>query len=164
MKNTLIVPISIIAVAAVAVLVIKLLGMAQESSIPLPPSVTPPADLPSPATSTTSSSTDGVADREEILHVQIDQDASGLGVKVAPLEVVEDSRCPIDVQCIQAGTVRVRTLLISGLGQSEVIFKLDTPVSTEAEEVTLVKVTPERVAGKNIVPGQYRFEFKVKKR
>ena len=36
------------------------------------------------------------------------------GVHLTPLEVVSDSRCPIDVQCIQAGTVTVRTRIEEG--------------------------------------------------
>lgn len=29
------------------------------------------------------------------------------GLRVTPLELLEDSRCPVDVQCVRAGDVRI---------------------------------------------------------
>lgn len=43
-------------------------------------------------------------------------------LKVTPIKVVQDSRCPIGVQCIQAGTLIVKTkfeILDNSSGQSE---------------------------------------------
>ncbi|MEZ0208962.1 MAG: hypothetical protein ACAH17_02185 [Candidatus Paceibacterota bacterium] len=98
------------------------------------------------------------------LETTIGRTASGLGVTVTPLVVVEDSRCPVDVQCIQAGTVRVQTTLVSGLGTATQVFTLNTPVTTEAEIITLFAVTPVKESGKEISPSNYRFVFKVVKR
>lgn len=98
------------------------------------------------------------------LQTRIDQGATGLDVKVVPLQVMEDSRCPTDVQCIQAGTVRVRALLTSGLGTAAQIFALNTPITTEAEIITLVDVTPVKVSTQSISSSEYRFTFKVEKR
>ncbi len=94
----------------------------------------------------------------------IGQGASGLGVGVAPEEVLEDSRCPIDVQCVWAGTVRVRTLLSSGLGEAAQIFELGKPITTEAEEITLVDVLPYPEEGEKPSSGDYRFIFEISKR
>lgn len=98
------------------------------------------------------------------VETMIDQGASALDVKIVPLAVIEDSRCPKDVQCIQAGTVRVRAQLISGLGTANQIFTLNAPVTTEAETITLVEVRPETEAGKSINAKDYRFVFKISKR
>lgn len=98
------------------------------------------------------------------LETQIGKEVSGLDVRITPLEVIEDSRCPIDVVCIQAGTVRVRARLMSGLGEAMQEFKLNEPVTTEVERVTLTGVFPQPTAGTEIRDGEYVFEFEVAKR
>ena len=98
------------------------------------------------------------------VEASIDQTVSGFSTKITPLEVVEDSRCPADVQCIQAGTVRLPVKLQSASGDSESIVTLNTPITTEAEEITLMQVTPNPVAGTQFLPSDYRFTFWVKKR
>jgi hypothetical protein len=95
----------------------------------------------------------------------IDEGASALGVKVVPLEVLEDSRCPIGVECIVAGTVRVRALLSSGLGTAEQIFTLGEVITTETEEVALIDVKPKAILlNESIETAEYRFIFEIKKR
>ncbi len=110
-----------------------------------------------------STTTPGKA-QEGTMVLTLNQGGTILGVKVTPLEVVEDSRCPVDVTCIQAGTVRVRANLQSGLGTSKQTFTLNTPITTEAEIITLVDVTPGKISTKTISPSDYRFTFKVTKR
>lgn len=100
---------------------------------------------------------------ELTITAKINKPASGLGVTVAPLEVVEDSRCPSDVVCIQAGTARVRSGITSGLGKGEIIFKLNTPITTEAERVELIQVLPEARSEIPIRANEYRFIFKITK-
>jgi hypothetical protein len=102
--------------------------------------------------------------RQVTLEARIDQGASGLDVKVVPLEVLEDSRCPIDVTCIQAGTVRLRAQLESGLGTANPVFTLGTPVTTEAETVELIEVRPPARQDVALKPGDYTFVFRVTKR
>ena len=87
-----------------------------------------------------------------------------LGIKITPLEVIEDSRCPIDVQCIQAGTVRLKVRLESGLGKSEMILGLDKTITTEAENISLTSVTPAPRASVKISPADYQFTFSVSQR
>lgn len=43
------------------------------------------------------------------------------GLAVRPIAVLEDSRCPSDVQCVWAGRLRLRTA-ISGVGETELIL------------------------------------------
>lgn len=102
--------------------------------------------------------------KQTFLQTGIGQEVSGLDVNILPTDIVEDSRCPYDVQCIQAGTVRVRATVTSGLGTSTSIFALDTPFTTEAETITLIAVTPIKESGKTIANTDYRFTFKVTKR
>ena len=85
-------------------------------------------------------------------------------VRIMPFEIVEDSRCPSDVQCIQAGTVRVRVETVSAMGTSTDVIALGKTLTTEAEEITFVAATPERRSGSDIAGGDYRFTFKVGKR
>jgi len=101
---------------------------------------------------------------EGIIVARIDEGGSALSVKVIPHEVLEDSRCPEGVTCIWEGRVLLRTTLESGLGTSSHVFTLGEPVTTEAEEITLIEVTPYPREGTLIAPSDYRFHFTVKKR
>lgn len=85
-------------------------------------------------------------------------------VTIRPLSIEEESRCPSDVQCIQAGTVRVKTEIVSGLGTSTDIIALGDFITTEAEKVTFVSARPEPVAGAHIPASAYRLTFEVVKR
>ncbi|MFA5942492.1 MAG: hypothetical protein WC798_02355 [Candidatus Paceibacterota bacterium] len=98
------------------------------------------------------------------LDARIGQEVSGLDVRIVPIEVLEDSRCPIDVQCIQAGTVRIRARLISGLGEANQEFRLGQPITTETEVVTLTDVLPQPKAGIEIKESDYLFTFAITKR
>ncbi len=95
------------------------------------------------------------------LEAGIGKGANSLGVKITPLEVLEDSRCPLDVVCIQAGTVRVRARIENESGSVIEIFKLQSPVITEMATIEMVKVTPESRSQRVITPLDYRFLFKV---
>jgi hypothetical protein len=90
--------------------------------------------------------------------------ASALGVTVTPQGLLEDSRCPIGVQCIWAGQVRVRVQIDSGLGTAHEEFTVGRTITTEAEAVTLVEVSPTPREGVEIAPADYRFIFEIQKR
>ena len=102
--------------------------------------------------------------QSKIVEVSIGKSAAALDVAVLPLEVLEDSRCPKGVECVWAGTVRLKARLTSGLGASTTEFTLGTPVTTEAEKVTLIEVRPAPTAGVTITPATYVFVFKIEKR
>jgi hypothetical protein len=106
----------------------------------------------------------GGVSREATIETRIDKGASALDVEVVPLAVLEDSRCPSGVECIQAGTVRIRALLSSGLGEvPQQVFELGKPITTEAEIVTLIHVEPEATT-EGISLNSYRFIFRITKR
>ena len=80
------------------------------------------------------------------------------GTSIKPLEVIEDSRCAVDVQCIQAGTVRLKALINS----AEQIVSLNVPVTVGQKTLTMTKVEPIKYANKQIAPADYRFTFEIK--
>lgn len=83
-------------------------------------------------------------------------EVAGMQLKVVSL--VEDSRCPSDVQCIQAGTVRVK-VSVSG---SEYTLTLNKPEVIGALSVTLVDVTPhDKKSTQTIKSEDYRFTFTI---
>jgi len=87
-----------------------------------------------------------------------------LGLRIEPKDVVEDSRCPSGVACIQAGTVRVRVRLDDGTGGSLQVMTLGQPVVAGAVQVTLTSVEPNTAAGSAIDPVEYRFGFRAESR
>lgn len=63
-------------------------------------------------------------------------------VSVRPIAVVEDSRCPGDVQCVWAGRLRLRAA-VSRLGETELI--LGQPLALPGGgSLTLVAAAPAR--------------------
>lgn len=90
---------------------------------------------------------------------------SAFGVNIMPIEVVEDSRCPSDVNCIQAGTVRLEALVSDSLGEATKIFTLGQATTTASYEITLSRVSPERVSAATVpADDEYVFYFDIKKR
>lgn len=98
------------------------------------------------------------------LELSLEEEGSALGVSITPLSIEEDSRCPLDVQCIQAGTVRLQILVRSGLGESIMPITLGSSITTEAESITLVNVRPSPFSDTTIEREDYVFEFSVAKR
>lgn len=80
------------------------------------------------------------------------------------LSVEEESRCPIDVQCIQAGTVRVLVEVVSGMGTSTDTLALEGFVTTEAEKIAFIGAHPEPVSGAHIPNSAYQLTFEVTER
>jgi len=98
------------------------------------------------------------------IETRINQEGSALDVRIVPTEILEDSRCPEDVTCVWAGTVKIRALLTSGLGTANQVFELGQPITTEAEIVTLVAVEPGALSEPAIPQSAYRFIFEISKR
>ncbi len=96
--------------------------------------------------------------------VGIGEEARWEGVGIVPEEILEDSRCPVNAICIQAGEVRLRARLTSSLGTASQEFKLGVPIATKAEIITLTRVLPAARAGVQIPEADYRLTFEVKKR
>ena len=84
------------------------------------------------------------------------------GISITPSKVTYDSRCPRDVQCIQAGTVELGVLLQSGSDSQNVIITLGKPFIFAGKIITLSVVTPAKVSKKTIAVSDYKFLFTVK--
>ena len=83
------------------------------------------------------------------------------GRTVAPLKVIEDSRCPASVQCIRAGTVRLQVRLeYDGNSRVEVVG-LNQPVSFEGKWLHLVEVCPARSSPERLADRDYHFTFAI---
>lgn len=134
---------------AIAILAIVGVTYATKTQKPVPAPITPAETIPE-------------KDNEQ-LEAKINQTISAFGIQITPLEVLEDSRCPADVQCIQAGTVRLKMLLKSGENEINATFTLNEPVSTDTATVTLVNVEPGKISTVTALPADYRFFFKVAK-
>ena len=81
------------------------------------------------------------------------------GLDVVPLRVEEDSRCPANVQCIQAGTVRLAVRIDARGARSESVLTLGESVPLTGGLLTLATVCPYPVHPGAIAKGSYLFTF-----
>jgi hypothetical protein len=81
------------------------------------------------------------------------------GITLTVGDLVEDSRCPTDVQCIQAGTVRVNVTIDAYEGNLS--LTLGEPQVVKNLIVVLDSVTPAKHSKQSIKPSDYRFTFSV---
>ncbi len=106
----------------------------------------------------------GADPRVATIYTRINQGASALDVKVTPLMVLEDSRCPVDVQCIQAGTVKVQARLESDSDEDQKSFELGKAVVFESRTITLTDVEPIKLSQQTLKPTDYRLTFRLEKK
>ena len=95
------------------------------------------------------------------VELAIGERATFENISIRPIEVIEDSRCPIDVQCIQAGTVRIKIEIVSGIGTSTSIVKLSNEFTVESIRITLSAVAPTKHSQTQVTTGDYRLTFNV---
>ena len=81
------------------------------------------------------------------------------GLKLRPLEVIEDSRCPTNVVCVWAGRIIVRTEVIGGSWHKTLDLELGKPQPVADGAVTLVAIHPPKQAPGETDPRAYRFTF-----
>ncbi|MBP6857819.1 MAG: MliC family protein [Candidatus Pacebacteria bacterium] len=78
---------------------------------------------------------------------------------VTALELVEDSRCPKSVQCIWAGTVKVKVQVTNNYGKNNRgTLTLDEKQDIGGVKVTLTEVLPEKTQ-ETIPFSKYKFTF-----
>jgi len=76
-------------------------------------------------------------------------------VRVTPLAVLEDSRCPQGVTCVSAGRVRIEARVNGAL----VELTLGQPLPVAGGSLLLAEVRPPRRPQAEIPPAAYRFRF-----
>lgn len=94
-------------------------------------------------------------------NVALGQKAYVDGPIVQPVEILEDSRCPMNARCVWAGRVRLKMLWIRGNGERqpfEVTLGESTPLADGS--ITLESVRPEKRTDVTIKPGDYRFSLR----
>lgn len=85
-------------------------------------------------------------------------------ISITPLEIVEDSRCPINAMCVWQGTVRVSVRLSSSAGVTTETLTINTPFQVASQSVTLTAVTPYPNTTAKYSKDTYRFTFEVGKK
>jgi hypothetical protein len=89
----------------------------------------------------------------------IGQTAYTNGLRVRPLQVLEDSRCPQNARCIWAGRLIVRSEVMGGSWHRTLDLELGKPQHVADGSLTLVGGSPEKTAGVESDPRSYRFTF-----
>lgn len=93
--------------------------------------------------------------------VALGQKAYVDGPIVQPVEVLEDSRCPMNAHCVWAGRVRVKMVWIRGNGEKQPFeATLGEPTQLADGQFTLESVRPEKMTNVAIKPADYRFSFR----
>ncbi|HDS0924003.1 TPA: hypothetical protein QDZ10_002483 [Stenotrophomonas maltophilia] len=77
--------------------------------------------------------------------VRLGEIAAVDGPRVRPDRVIEDSRCPADVQCIQAGRLVVRATVIGGGWSKQLDLTLGAPTPVADGMLTLVEAEAAHV-------------------
>ena len=81
------------------------------------------------------------------------------GPTVTPLELLEDSRCPKEVNCVWAGQVRIKVRVAGGSWTKEMELVNAKPVHVADGALTLIGITPEKSQDTAISLSDYRFHF-----
>ena len=97
----------------------------------------------------------------QVFSARIGQRIESNGLAATPIALVEDSRCPQDVQCIQAGTVKVSVKFEYGALSRTQTFALNEPVTIAGITGTLIDVSPEKESGTALTGSDYIFTFEV---
>lgn len=96
--------------------------------------------------------------------VQIYHEANVSGVRVKFVDLIEDSRCPTDTQCIWAGNAKIKVQL-SKNGKSKVV-EMNTgmeprAIRFEGYEIKITKLTPQPASNIRIRKDGYVATFSV---
>ena len=87
------------------------------------------------------------------------QQAKVDGLRVTPLKVLEDSRCPVNARCVWAGRIVVHAAVTGGSWQRTLDLELGRPQPIADGQLTLVAAEPGKTAGTETDPRAYRFTF-----
>jgi hypothetical protein len=80
------------------------------------------------------------------------------GLRVKPLALLEDSRCPAQAVCVWAGRVRISARVTSRARSVTRELEMGKPIQVFGGRLVLVTVTPDRDPSKPS-PAAYRFTF-----
>jgi hypothetical protein len=109
-----------------------------------------------------------MASKPEVVHVQIKKEgrASKSNLTIKFMELIEDSRCPTDVNCVWAGRARIKVSIKRSTGAPK-IFEMDTmrdgAVLFGRYKITLTDITPHPASNIRINRNGYVATFSVAK-
>ena len=85
------------------------------------------------------------------------------GLRIRPLRVVEDSRCPANVQCVWAGRIIVDTEISGAASYQRHNLELGKPsrLATVPMMITLIGAEPGKMAGSEIPSDAYQLTYSV---
>jgi len=86
------------------------------------------------------------------------------GVEITVNSIGADSRCPVDVKCVWAGTLVVSvTLTDSARAEIRNLILNKPPYVFNGHQISIIAVTPERESTKDVKQDEYRITFRVVK-
>jgi len=80
--------------------------------------------------------------------------------RITPISLDEDSRCPTNVKCIWAGTVRLKVSVYPSARDHAYFVTLGQPTAVEGGTLLLEKVLPQRTSTAQIPPNHYLFTLR----
>lgn len=130
--------------AGILVIVIIVLGVFVQTKVNAP-------EVPGNANATSTEITLGVG-----------QTGMFRDLSITAKSILQDSRCPIDVECIQAGSITVNVSLKSG-GQTgtQNIASNGAAYSFAGYKISISKVDPPRMSKVEISPDAYHITFHI---
>lgn len=82
------------------------------------------------------------------------------GLTVTPLEVLEDSRCPVEADCVWEGRVRIRAQFDLGHESFEAQLDSSAPLRIHGGFLSIAEIAPDMSRARMPIPPQdYRFGF-----
>ena len=84
------------------------------------------------------------------------------GVKITVNSIVNDSRCPSGVQCIQAGWVTANITLKSDTDKETTEIRSGAaPKAFDSFKISLIKIEPQKISTQEISAQEYHLTFRV---
>jgi hypothetical protein len=83
-------------------------------------------------------------------------------VVATPMEVVEDSRCPINARCVWAGRLVVKTRIDGAGWRDTADLTLGEDFGTHNVVIALTSGSPAPETGREIAPEDYRFTYEAR--
>ena len=81
-------------------------------------------------------------------------------VNLTPINVDEDSRCPVGTQCIWAGQVRVKVLVEPAGADHSVFAVMGQPLAVDGGTLLIEQVTPARTSTRQVPPNHYHITLR----
>lgn len=121
-----------------------------------------PASTPPRASDPVSPHVDVSAGEPSPSYAQLGQTVMVGPLRVTPLKVLEDSRCPMNARCIWAGQVRLRIRTQQNGTTQSLEITSGKALSVHGGALELTEIQPDKVTGENrgaIDSSDYRFGF-----